>query len=60
MQETWEQVFMLMAGHGQKGACEIVAAGLQKTPPGEVERFRRWEKLADCLNAVADAGRTRH
>ena len=60
MQDTWEQAFALMADHGQMGACELVAAGMQKTPPGECEQYRQWECLADCLNAVADASRTKH
>jgi membrane-bound ClpP family serine protease len=60
MQDAWEQAFALMADHGQMGACEIVASGMQKTPPGLAEQYRRWEVLADCLNAVADASRTKH
>ncbi len=60
MQNAWEQAFALMAGHGQAGACEIVASGMQKTPPEEREQYRQWEILADCLNAVADASQTKH
>lgn len=60
MQDAWEQVFVLMADHGQLGACRIVASGMQRTPDGEPEQYRQWELLADCLNAVADASRTKH
>lgn len=60
IQHAWEQAFVLMADHGQMGACEIVASGMQKTPPGQQEQLRQWEVLAGCLNAVADASRTRH
>jgi len=60
MQDAWEQAFALMADHGQLGACHIVASGMQKTPDGEPEQYRQWEVLADCLNAVADASRTKH
>ncbi|RZL85467.1 MAG: hypothetical protein EOP66_01330 [Sphingomonas sp.] len=60
MQDAWEQVFVLMADHGQLGACRIVASGMQKTPDGEPDQYRQWELLADCLNAVADASRTKH
>ena len=60
MQDAWEQAFVLMADLGQAGACEVVASGMQKTPDGEPEQYRRWEVLADCLNAVADASRTKH
>ncbi|KQN02531.1 hypothetical protein ASE82_09350 [Sphingomonas sp. Leaf230] len=60
MQDAWQQAFALMADHGQLGACQIVASGMQKTPDGEPERYRQWEVLADCLNAVADASRTKH
>ena len=60
MDDAWEQAFALMAGHGQLAACQIVAAGLHNTPPGQVDQFRRWEAIADCLNAVADAQRTQH
>ena len=60
MQDAWEQTFMLMADLGQAGAYEVVASGMQKTPDGEPEQYRRWEVLADCLNAVADASRTNH
>jgi membrane-bound ClpP family serine protease len=60
MLDAWEQAFALMADHGQMGACEIVASGMQKTPAAETKRFRQWEILADCLNAVADASRTKH
>lgn len=58
--EAWEQAFALMNDHGQMGACEIVASGMQRTPPCKTEQFRQWEVLADCLNAVADANRTKH
>ncbi len=60
MQDAWEQAFALMADHGQMGACRIVASAMRKTPPEQAERFRQWELLADCLNAVADASRTKH
>ena len=60
MQDAWEQAFALMADHGQMGASAIVASGMQKTPPEQPEQYRRWEVLADCLNAVADASRTKH
>ncbi|MEG8049253.1 hypothetical protein QP178_04935 [Sphingomonas aurantiaca] len=60
MQDAWKQAFALMADHGQRGACQIVASGMQKTPSGQPEQFRQWEMLADCLNAVADASRTKH
>ncbi len=60
MQDAWEQAFALMADHGQMGACAIVASGMQKTPLGHPEQYRQWEVLADCLNAVADARRTKH
>lgn len=60
MQDVWEQAFALMADQGQMGACKIVASGMEKTAPGQQEQLRRWEVLADCLNAVADASRTRH
>ena len=60
MQDAWEQAFALMADHGQLGACAVVASGMQKTPPGQPEQYRQWEVLADCLNAVADASRTKH
>lgn len=60
MADAWEQVFALMADHGQRGACEIVASGMQKTPADKREQFRQWEVLADCLNAMADASRTKH
>ncbi len=60
MQDAWDQAFALMADHGQMGACRIVASGIEKTPPGDAGQSRRWEALADCLNAVADASRTRH
>jgi hypothetical protein len=59
-QDAWKQAFALICDHGQLGACEIVASGMQKTPPGQSEQFRRWEVLAGCLNAVADASRTKH
>jgi len=59
MQDAWEQAFALMADHGQMGACEIVASGMQKSPPEKPEQYRQWEVLADCLNAVADASRTK-
>ena len=60
MQNAWEQAFALMADHGQMGACEIVSAGMQKTPPGQPLQYRQWEVLADCLNAMASASRTKH
>jgi membrane-bound ClpP family serine protease len=60
MHDAWEQAFALMADHGQMGACEIVASGMQKTPPGNLQQYRQWEVLADCLNAVADASRLKH
>ena len=60
IQDAWEQAFALMADHGQMGACAIVASGMQKTPAEQPEQYRRWEVLADCLNAVADASRTKH
>ena len=60
MQDAWEQAFALMADHGQMGACQIVASAMQKTPEWEPEQYQRWEVLADCLNAVADASRTKH
>lgn len=60
MQDAWEQAFALMADHGQMGACKFVASGMHKTPPGQPEQYRQWEALADCLNAVADASRTKH
>ena len=60
MEEAWEQAFALMADHGQMGACAIVASGMQKAPLEKPEEYRRWEVLADCLNAVADASRTKH
>jgi len=60
MQDAWQQAFALMADHGQLGACQIVASGMQKTPDGEPEQYRQWEILADYLNAVADASRTKH
>jgi membrane-bound ClpP family serine protease len=60
MQDAWEQAFALMADHGRMGACKIVASGMQKTLNGEPEQYRQWEVLADCLNAVADASRTKH
>lgn len=60
MQNVWEQAFVLLADHGQIGACEIVASGMQKTSPGQPEQYRQWEALADRLNAVADASRTKH
>jgi len=60
MRDVWEQAFALMADHGQMGACGIVAAGMQKTPPRQPEQYRQWEVLADCLNAVADSSRTKH
>jgi membrane-bound ClpP family serine protease len=59
MPGAWEQAFALMADHGQMGACQIVASGMAKTPPGQPEQYRQWEVLADCLNAVADASRTK-
>lgn len=60
MSDAWEQAFALMADRGQCGACELVAAGMQKTPPENPAQFRQWEALADCLNAMADASRTKH
>ncbi|RMB54731.1 hypothetical protein C8J44_2357 [Sphingomonas sp. PP-CE-3A-406] len=60
MRDAWEQAFALMADHGQCGACQLVAAGMQKTPSDQPEQFRQWDVLADCLNAVADASRTKH
>ncbi len=60
MQDAWRQAFALMADHGQMGACKIVASGMEKTPLGQREQYRQWEVLADCLNAVADASRTKH
>jgi membrane-bound ClpP family serine protease len=60
MQDAWEQAFALMADHGQMGACRIVASGIERTPPEQAGRLRQWEMLADCLNAVADANRTKH
>ena len=60
IQDVWEQVFALMADHGQCGACQLVAAGMQKTPPEDSAQFRQWEIIADCLNAVADSSRTKH
>lgn len=60
MQDAWQQAFALMADHGQMGACQIVASGMRKTPSGQLEQYRQWEVLADCLNAVADASRTKH
>ncbi len=60
MHDAWEQAFALVADHGQMGACKIVASGMQKTPPGNLQQYRRWEVLADCLNAVADASRLKH
>lgn len=60
MQDAWEQAFALMADHGQMDACQIVASGMQKTPDDEPKQYRKWEVLADCLNAVADASRTKH
>ena len=59
-QDAWVQAFALMADLGQMGACRIVASGMQRTPPEQPEQYRRWEVLADCLNAVADASRTKH
>ena len=35
MQAAWQQAFALMADHGQLGACQFVASGMQKTPPGQ-------------------------
>jgi hypothetical protein len=49
-----------MGDHGQMGACGIVVSGIEKTPPGDIEQLRAWDALADCLNAVADASRTKH
>ncbi|NII58979.1 hypothetical protein [Sphingomonas aerolata] len=60
MQAAWEQAFALMADQGQCGACQFVAAAMQRTPPGDDAQFRKWEALAGCLNAVADASRTKH
>lgn len=60
MQDAWEQAFALMADHGQMGACRVVASGMQKASSEQPEQFRRWEVLADCLNAVADASRQKH
>ena len=60
IENVWEQAFLLMAGHGQMGACEIVASGMQNTPPENAEQYRQWEALADCLNAVADASKIKH
>jgi hypothetical protein len=60
MRDPWEQAFALIADHGQRGACGIVASGMQKTPADKREQFRQWEVLADCLNAMADASRTKH
>ncbi len=60
MQDAWEQAFTLMADYGQMRACEIVASGMRKTPADQPKQFRQWEVLADCLNAVADASRTKH
>jgi membrane-bound ClpP family serine protease len=57
---AWEQAFVLMADHGQMGACKIVASGMEKTAPGQQEQLRRLEVLAECLNAVADASQTRY
>jgi len=60
MQDSWEQAFALIADYGQMGACKIVASGMQNTPADKREQFRQWEVLADCLNAMADASRTKH
>ena len=60
MQDAWQQAFALMADHGQLGACQFVASGMQETPPGQPEQYRQWEVLVDCLNALADASRTKH
>ncbi len=43
MQNAWEQAFALMADHGQMGACQIVASGMQKTPSEKPKQFRQWE-----------------
>jgi hypothetical protein len=60
MPDAWAQAFALIADHGQRGACEIVSSGMQRTPPEQPDQFRQWEVLADCLNAMADASRTKH
>ncbi len=60
MQAAWEQAFALMADHGQRGACQFVAAAMQKTPSADIVQYQQWDALADCLNAVADASRTKH
>lgn len=48
-----------MADHGQMGAFEIVASGLQSKPPKQPEQYRQGECLADCLYTVTDASRTK-
>lgn len=58
--EPWEQAFVLMADHGQCGACQVVVEGMRNVPAGHLEEMMKWEALADCLNAIADAHATRH
>jgi hypothetical protein len=55
---AWEAAFVLMAGHGQCGACGIVAEGMKKADVMAV--YQGWEAIADCLNAVAFNGGTKH
>jgi hypothetical protein len=55
--EAWQVAFVLMSDHGQGGACRIVADGMEKAD--EMEVYRGWEAIADCLNSVAFNGDTK-
>jgi len=55
---AWEAAFALMADLGQCGACGMVTAGMTKAD--RIEEHRGWEAIANCLNAVAFNGLTKH
>jgi hypothetical protein len=57
-EDPWEVAFALMRDHGQGGTCGMVAAGMSKAD--KIEEHRGWEAIANCLNAVAFNGGTRH
>ncbi len=60
MADAWEQAFVLMADHGQCGACQVVVEGMRNVPAGGMDQMLKWEAIAECLNAIADAHATRH
>lgn len=56
--EAFAQAWALLELHGSEGAGLALLKGMRAVPPGDQEKFRQWEAIADQMEVIVTA--TRH